>query len=52
MIRKIIAISLVLVGGLLAVVIVAGGTLFPHILGPTALVVVGTILLALPGKAK
>jgi hypothetical protein len=52
MIRKIIGTILILVGGFLLVVLLTNGLLFPHILGPTTLAVIGAILLALPGKTR
>ena len=52
MIRKIIGITLLVIGGFFGIVLIAGGLVWPHIIGPGILAVIGVILLVLKGKAK
>jgi hypothetical protein len=52
MTRKIIAIALLLIGGLgIIVLLTYGGPVFPHIIGPTVLTMIGAIVLFLKKKA-
>ncbi len=53
MARKIIGIILTLVAAALIVALLTyGGPVFPHIIGPSFLAVIGVILLAIKGKAN
>jgi hypothetical protein len=53
MIRKIIGTILVILGGLgIIVLIFGGGPVFPHVVGPTTLAIVGTLVLTLNRKTK
>ncbi len=52
MIRKTIGTILVVVGGILIVVLLASGMIFPHIIGPTLVTAVGAIVLGFPRKVK
>ena len=53
MLRKIIGITLLVVGGFFIIVLLTyGGPVWPHIMGPITLAVIGTIILILKGKAK
>lgn len=53
MIRKVIGTILVILGGLgIVVLIFGGGPILSHVVGPIALVVVGTLVLTLKRKAK
>ena len=52
MIRKIIAIAMLLIGALgMLVLLTYGGPVFPHIIGPTALAVIGAIVLLFKRKS-
>jgi hypothetical protein len=51
MTRKVIGTILVVAAGVLAIALLIGGRLiFPHIIGPLTLVIIGAILLAHRGK--
>ena len=53
MIRKIIGIALLVIGGLIALVLLTyGGPIFPHIIGPIALTIIGSTILLFKRKAK
>ena len=52
MLRKITGITLLVIGGFFGIVLIAGGLVWPHIIGPSILATIGVILLALKGKAK
>ncbi len=53
MIRKIIGMILLIVGGLLIIVLLTyGGSVFPHIIGPIALAAAGALLLLFKRQAK
>lgn len=53
MARKIIGIILILVGAAgIVVLLTYDGPVFPHIIGPSFLAVIGVILLAIEGKAN
>ena len=53
MVRKIIGITLLVVGGFFIIVLLTyGGPIWPHIIGPITLTVIGAILLVLKGKTK
>jgi hypothetical protein len=53
MTRKIIAIALLLLGGLgIIVLLTYGGPVFPHIIGPTTVAVIGAIVLLFKRKSK
>ena len=53
MIRKIIGTILISVGGVLMVALLTGGNpIFPHMIGPGSLAVIGVILLATKGKTN
>ncbi len=51
MVRKIVGAIFVLVGGALILFLLTyGGPVFPHIIGPSTLAVIGAVLLAIQGK--
>ncbi len=51
MARKIIGTIFALVGGALILFLLTyGGPVFPHIIGPSTLAVIGVVLLAVKGK--
>ena len=53
MLRKIIGITLLVVGGFFIIVLLTyGGPVWPHIVGPITLAVIGLILILLKGKTK
>ncbi len=53
MIRKTIGTILIIVGGVLMVLLLTGGgSIFPHMIGPGSLAVIGVILLATKGKTN
>jgi hypothetical protein len=53
MIRKIIGTILLIAAGTLAVVLFTNGRLiFPHVIGPGGLALIGGILLAVKGKTQ
>ena len=53
MLRKIIGITLLVVGGFFIIVLLTyGGPVWPHIVGPITLAVIGLILLVLKRKNK
>ena len=53
MARKIVGIILLVVGGLgIIVLLTYGGVVFPHIIGPSVLAVLGAILLLLKKRSK
>jgi hypothetical protein len=53
MTREIIAIALLLLGGLgIIVLLTYGGPVFPHIIGPTTVAVIGAIVLLFKRKSK
>ncbi len=53
MLRKIVGIGLLVVGAFIfLVLLMGGGPLFPHVIGPLVLAVVGVILLTYRSKAK
>ena len=53
MLRKIIGTMLVILGGLgIIILIFGGGPVLPHVIGPTALAVVGTLILTFKRKAN
>ena len=53
MLRKIIGITLLVVGGFFIIVLLTyGGPVWPHIMGPSTLAVIGLILILLKGKTK
>ncbi len=52
MIRKIIGTTLLVIGGLLGIVLLTGGLIWPHIVGPITLVVIGAVLLIFKRKAS
>jgi hypothetical protein len=53
MLRKIIGTTLLILGGLgIVLLVAAGGPILPHAVGPAVLVVAGTLLLLFKGKAK
>jgi len=53
MLRKIIGTILVILGVLgVMVLIFGGGPILPHIIGPIALTIIGTLILVLKSKAK
>ena len=45
MLRKTIGTILLIAAGVIAVILLTGGSLFPHIVGPIILAVIGVILL-------
>lgn len=56
MARKIIGITLLVIGGILGTMLIAwtlaGGPIWPHIMGPTTLLAVGAVVLAFKRKAS
>ena len=53
MLRKIIGITLLVVGGFFIIVLLTyGGPVWPHIIGPITVTVIGAILLVFKGKTK
>ncbi len=52
MIRKIIGTALLVIGGLLGIVLLTGGLVWPHIVGPITLVVIGAVLLTSKRKTS
>ena len=50
MTKTIIGATMIVAGGLLFGVLLSGGLLFPHIIGPATLVAVGVILVAFKRK--
>ena len=50
MIKMIIGTILILAGGIFLAVMISHGILFPHVLGPGMLVVIGVVLVAIKGK--
>lgn len=53
MLRKIIGTVLLVIGSLFSIVLLTyGGPVFPHIIGPITLAVIGVILLILKRRAK
>ncbi len=52
MVRKIMGITLLVIGGFFGIVLLIGGLVWPHIIGPTTLVVIGVVLLAVKRKAS
>ena len=50
MTRTIFGVTMIVAGGLLFGVLLSGGLLFPHIIGPATLVAVGIILVAFKQK--
>ena len=53
MLRKIMGITLLVVGGFFIIVLLTyGGPVWPHIVGPITLAVIGLILTLLKGKTK
>jgi hypothetical protein len=51
MIRKSIGTILVIAAGVLAVILLTNGLIFPHLIGPITLAVIGVILLARKSNA-
>jgi len=52
MIKKTIGTILILAGSIFIVFLISRGLIFPHIIGPITLVIIGVALLAFKGKAK
>lgn len=52
MIKTVIGVIMIIIGGLLFGILLFNGLLFPHIIGPITLAAVGTMLLALKRKGK
>ncbi len=52
MIRKTIGTILILVGATFIVFLISRGLLFPHVIGPTTLIVIGGLLLTVKKRAK
>ena len=53
MARKIIGTILLIIGGLLGLVLLMyGGPVLPHIIGPVVLMVIGLFLVAVKGKVN
>lgn len=53
MVRKVIGTILLIVGGFLIIVLFAGGgQVWPHVIGPFTLAIIGVILLGIKSKAK
>ena len=53
MARKIIGMTLLIIGGLLSLVLLMyGGPILPHIIGPIILTAIGVFLLAVKGKVN
>jgi len=53
MLRKIIGISLVILGGLgIVILLFGGGPVLPHVIGPITLAVVGILILTFKRKAE
>ena len=53
MVKKIIGIALLVIGGFFIIVLLTGGgPIWPHIIGPSTLALIGVILLILKGKTK
>jgi len=53
MLRKIIGITLLVVGGFFIIVLLTyDGPVWPHITGPSTLAVIGAIVLVIKGKTK
>jgi hypothetical protein len=52
-VRKVIGTILLIVGGFLIIVLFAGGgQVWPHVIGPFTLAIIGVILLGIKSKAK
>ena len=52
MIKKTIGTILIVAGSVFLVFLISRGLVFPHILGPITVVVIGVVLVAIKGKAK
>ncbi len=53
MLRKIVGIGLLVVGAVIfLVLLMSGGPIFPHVIGPLVLAVVGVLLLRYRSKSK
>jgi len=53
MIRKVLGTILIIASGVLSVVLLTNGRLiFPHVIGPGSLALIGVILLAVKNKAN
>ena len=53
MIRKIIGTILIIASGVLSVVLLTNGRLiFPHVIGPSVLAIIGVFVLTIKGKMK